>query len=591
MKTTSFLWRLIMHRKGLYFSNLAVWTGEFLLMLAPGLMAKFFFDILTQEQQAINSVPVVIGLTVLVAILQMVFNMSGMALIARLRYLLSTLLRRNLLIYFTNRENNHLVSASSGELISYFRDDVGEIEEMIDATGDAVSVTVFALAALIIMLRINATITVFALLPLLAILWTAKFVESRVQRYREDSRAATEKVTGMLGDLLGAVQAIQAANAESHVVRHWAGLNERRHQTMVRDRTFDHALSSIYTNAGAIGTGIVVLLSANAMKNDAFTVGDFALFTSYLLFLTEAMASWGGILTQYGQAVVSHERLKNLFPQASADFLVTSDSPTVQEPPSVESAFDSLEVRNLSYTSAKSEGDDAMQGGITNVNFTVPSGSLTVITGRIGSGKTVLLRTLLGLLPKSEGTILWNGQVIAEPAAFFVPPRIAYTPQVPHLFSTSLRDNLLLGLPEATVSIEQAIFQAVFEQDLAELPDGLETELGAKGVRLSGGQIQRAAASRMFIRAPQLLVFDDLSSALDVETERLLWSRLLQERQHEERFSTYLVVSHRRMVLQNADHIIVMKDGAIEAQGMYAELMETSTEMRDLLHEEMHSKT
>jgi len=255
---------------------------------------------------------------------------------------------------------------------------------------------------------------------------------------------------------------------------------------------------------------------------------------------------------------------------------VPLDLKTESSLPTASSASDLMPFTHL-WASGLSYRYPNSGRGLDNVTLSLERGTLTVITGRVASGKTTLLRVLLGLLPRDAGQIQWNGEQIDDPGNFFTPPQCAYISQVPWLFSGTLRENILLGLEESSDALMNAIHMAVFEQDLAGMPDGLNTIIGPKGVRLSGGQMQRVAATRMFVRQPQLLVMDDLSSALDVETEEQLWRRLSELRD-----TTSLIVSHRRAAYRQADKIIVLKDGRVEAEGGLEDLLENSAEFRRL---------
>jgi ATP-binding cassette subfamily B protein len=162
---------------------------------------------------------------------------------------------------------------------------------------------------------------------------------------------------------------------------------------------------------------------------------------------------------------------------------------------------------------------------------------------------------MLGLVGHDAGTVAWNGVPVDDLSTWMVPPRVAYVPQVPRLFSEPLADTILLGL--GADGLEEAIDVAALTDDVADMPQGLATVVGPKGVRLSGGQVQRTAAARALVRRPELLVVDDLSSALDVTTEARLWERLLAA----DDGMTLVVVSHRRFLLDRADQVITLRAG------------------------------
>jgi ATP-binding cassette subfamily B protein len=291
----------------------------------------------------------------------------------------------------------------------------------------------------------------------------------------------------------------------------------------------------------------------------------------------------GMLAARYKQLDVSVQRMYRLMENAPLDALVQHSPVDLNGPlPDVtyRAKNDSDQLQELSARSLTFHYPNSTNG-IEDIDLHLKRGTLTVVTGRIGSGKTTLLRALLGLLPVETGEVRWNGELIAKPGNFLVPPRCSYTAQVPRLFSNTLRNNILLGLDRTDPDIYRATKLAVMDRDLEALDDDLETMVGARGVKLSGGQMQRAAAARMFIREPELLVFDDLSSALDVETERKLWERIFAEDG-----MTCLVVSHRRPLLRRADHIIVLKDGRVESEGKLENLLQTSEEMKELWRKE-----
>ena len=380
----------------------------YLIPLLPGLAMRRFFDTLVGK--APEGAAWYLALVVAIAVGRAAQLLAAGLAENSLRIVAATLVRANLLERILARPGARALPSSPGEALSRFRDDVEAVVNFLSWTLDPLGQLIVVATAVGVLARAYPGFTLAVFVPLVVVLALVNLAARRIRADRRASREAAGAVSDLLGETLAAVTAIQVAGAEPAVVDRLRALNAARRRTAVKDALLGAVLGGTAYNAAGIGTAVLLLAAAQSMRTGGFTVGDFALFVSYMDWIANVVGMFGFYLTQYRQTGVSLERLADLMAGTPAEALVRHrpvylwGAPAPAPPPAPTGPpLESLTVDGLAY---RHPGTGA---GIADIAFTLRRGTFTVIAGEVGSGKTTLLRALLGLAPRDAGVIRWNG--------------------------------------------------------------------------------------------------------------------------------------------------------------------------------------
>ncbi len=551
-----FAWRTGIFRGRIWAWCWLTWTVFYLMPLLTGWLLKLAFDEL-ERSGSITMLLIWIG--VAESFSWVLFAISVWFVI---RWWVSalTLMRTNML---------HAQTASGGpraaqlplspsEAITRFQEDARDAVLWTDSWLDGAGIIAYGIGALVIMSTISKVAAVVVLVPLVTVTLITRFLTPRLYAARSADRKAASTVNSFLGEMFAGMLAFRLAGREEAGIARLEQHTSLRRRTAVRDTVLQQAIDGIASSTSDVVIGLTLLALVPSVRDGNLSVGDLALFVAYAVQLGRVPRYVSRIITSREQAIVSYERMGEMVATDRLDDLLDHRPVTIErrdtmltrDPDPGRDPLNRLELSSLTAVYPSTGG------GIRGIDLSIRGRSFIVVTGEVGAGKSTLLRTIAGLDELDSGSIIWNGQLIEDVAAWMVPPNAAYLPQVPRLFSESLASNIALGRDD--LPLDDILALTTLDRDLAEMPLGAGTRVGARGLRLSGGQAQRVAAARSLLTTPELLLIDDVSSALDVATELELWTRLREQGR-----STIIAVSHRQLAFDLADEVITLRDGRI----------------------------
>ncbi len=366
-------------------------------------------------------------------------------------------------------------------------------------------------------------------------------------------------ITAFVQEHLAGVRIVRAFAQEEAEARLFHTLDHgyiRRNLALARTQGIFHPLLTLLGGAGAV---IALVLGGRAVLDGTMSIGGFVAFGVYLATLVWPMIALGWAISLLQRGDAAADRVQTLLGETADIQEATQAAPLPETSGPRRVTFEGIWFR---YPGA---GRDWVLRG---VSLDLPPGEVMGIVGATGSGKSTLAELLLRTYHPDHGRILLDGVDIRNLSLGDLRAAIGMVPQETFLFSDTLRQNVLLGMPDDG-RLEVAAVVSRLDRALADLPDGWETMLGERGINLSGGQRQRAAIARALVRHPRVLVLDDALSAVDAQTEAEILGALRDAMVGR----TALIISHRFSAVRDADMIIVLDEGAIVERGTHAELM------------------
>lgn len=460
-------------------------------------------------------------------------------------------LRQKIFVHLNHLGASFFQKTSVGELMSLITNDVQSFRQAIGPGflifADGIIIIAWVLP---IMLYLNPdwtwkTLIVLPLLPFL--IWKVMKLIHSTYKIQQDRFA---ELTGFCHETVSGIRVIKGFAREENRSQMFAQMNKSFIKASNKNSLVDSMFAPVMEFGVASGSVILLFVSMPDVLAGGVSVGTFVAFHRYIQKMIWPMTALGFGLSFFQKGLASFSRIRDLLTTQS-DIL---DTGTLEM-----NSFSSLEFRNVSFAYP-----DSKQMVLKNISFRLKSGENLAIVGPIGSGKTTLLQLLVRLYPLAQGQILINDIPITEVNLKSLRNLIRLVPQDPFLYSRTVQENIALeGHLKERAELERAASQVQVLGEIEGLPQGWDSQLGEKGVNLSGGQKQRLTLARALTSPAQVLLFDDVLSAVDTATEEKIESQLRKRSQHQ----TLVIAAHRLSTVRHLSHILVMNGGELEFFG------------------------
>ena len=464
-------------------------------------------------------------------------------------------------------EASYFETRQTGNLMSVLSADVAQLEDIIsDSSTSIIRIITTFITAFAILFWMSPTLSIILFAPLVLIVPMVIWFSTRVQRKYRKQRESTGGIVAILENVLSGITVVQAYNAtpfETERIESQSG--DYRDQAIQAAFIRNRFIPGIYVVAG-ISFGLLVSAGGWVMSSGEISVGQFVTFLLISTRMTMPMFILGMLLNQLQKGEAASRRvfaIIDLEPSIS-----DSDGAKDLDEPITTVSFDSV---TFAYPS--------MSVNVLNdVSFRVESGGFLGIMGHTGAGKSTILKLVEKFYQPQSGQVRINGQDISEFTIHSVRSRIGFVSQDPFLFFGTIRDNVAYAREASDDDVKLALETAGAWEFVAELENGMETMVGDRGVRLSGGQRARISLARALLMNPDVLILDEASAALDAETEKRIQQSLFGGGNGSNGKKRITIgVAHRLATIRNADEIISMVDGAIVERGSHQELLENDS--------------